>query len=433
MLSLEELKNLYEDDSRIILDRESRRVGKNDKNITYVKYKCLLDGYVGWVSLSNIRSGSKCPMCNGKLKITLYEFIRRATDFHGDKYDYSLIENLNSKNVKIICKEHGVFEQNYLSHLSGRGCPYCAKVKPHIKESVKFKNPHIANFIVNPSDRLLPPYSNKKILMRCPDCGNERLLTLNYISNRGDFSCDKCRDNISVGEKIVRSILTSNNVDFKTEESFPWSDDRRYDFYLPTMKTIIEVHGMQHYVKPFNNKGRSLDEEKSNDDYKLHMAKNNDIDNYIIIDTSSEDFDKNFENCINILSEYIDIDFNKIEDIKLKSVKSIVFSICDYYNKNNVDLKEIGRVFSFHQVTISKYLKQGNSLGLCNFNNGLDEATVRKMKKLVKIDIKTNEVIKEYINVREVIKENPNYNKRTLMNACTLKTKLCYGFYWSYI
>ena len=52
--------------------------------------------------------------------------IERFEIVHGDKYDYSLVEYVNSKSkIKIICKEHGIFEQIPNSHLNGNGCKKC--------------------------------------------------------------------------------------------------------------------------------------------------------------------------------------------------------------------------------------------------------------------------------------------------------------------
>lgn len=54
------------------------------------------------------------------------EFIEKARKVHGDKYDYSKVEYVNSKTkVKIICPVHGEFEQTPNSHLIGRGCRKC--------------------------------------------------------------------------------------------------------------------------------------------------------------------------------------------------------------------------------------------------------------------------------------------------------------------
>ena len=65
-----------------------------------------------------------------RVKITTEVFITKAKEVHGDKYDYSNVEYVNT-NVKvcIICPEHGEFCQSPHGHLSGRGCPKCGANK----------------------------------------------------------------------------------------------------------------------------------------------------------------------------------------------------------------------------------------------------------------------------------------------------------------
>jgi hypothetical protein len=55
------------------------------------------------------------------------EFIRRARQRHGDKYDYSLVDwKSTTQAVRIICPRHGEFEQLPYNHMLGRGCARCA-------------------------------------------------------------------------------------------------------------------------------------------------------------------------------------------------------------------------------------------------------------------------------------------------------------------
>ena len=62
-------------------------------------------------------------------KLTTEEFIKKAREVHGDKYDYSKVEYVNSKEkVTIICPEHGELKQTPLKHLSGQGCIKCHRV-----------------------------------------------------------------------------------------------------------------------------------------------------------------------------------------------------------------------------------------------------------------------------------------------------------------
>ena len=59
-------------------------------------------------------------------RLTTEEFISKAREVHGDRYDYSKVEYKNAKTkVKIICPIHGVFEQSPDAHLHGQGCQDC--------------------------------------------------------------------------------------------------------------------------------------------------------------------------------------------------------------------------------------------------------------------------------------------------------------------
>ena len=59
-------------------------------------------------------------------RLTTKEFIEESKKIHKNKYDYSLTVYVNNKTkVKIICPEHGVFEQRVDLHKNGSGCPKC--------------------------------------------------------------------------------------------------------------------------------------------------------------------------------------------------------------------------------------------------------------------------------------------------------------------
>ena len=62
-----------------------------------------------------------------KIKIDRKElFFKRCFEIHGDRYDYSLTEFKSSNDkVKIICREHGIFEQRASAHTSDQGCMEC--------------------------------------------------------------------------------------------------------------------------------------------------------------------------------------------------------------------------------------------------------------------------------------------------------------------
>ena len=60
-------------------------------------------------------------------------FINKAKLTHEDKYDYSLVDYINSyTKVRIICPIHGEFEQRVDIHLSVSGCQKCARERQNI-------------------------------------------------------------------------------------------------------------------------------------------------------------------------------------------------------------------------------------------------------------------------------------------------------------
>lgn len=59
-------------------------------------------------------------------KFTTKDFIEKAKQTHGDRYDYSNTVYTRSRDkVTITCRKHGPFEQRASAHLDGCGCPKC--------------------------------------------------------------------------------------------------------------------------------------------------------------------------------------------------------------------------------------------------------------------------------------------------------------------
>ena len=59
-------------------------------------------------------------------------FIEKAKEIHGDKYDYSKVNYINSQTkVCIICPKHGEFWQRPNNHLNGWGCSKCSIENTH--------------------------------------------------------------------------------------------------------------------------------------------------------------------------------------------------------------------------------------------------------------------------------------------------------------
>jgi hypothetical protein len=91
-----------------------------------IKIQCKKCDFIFEQTPTSHLEGSGCPKCAGRNK-TILDFIQSSEKIHGDKYDYSLLEKKNVlEKQKIICKKHGIFEQNISEHILGKGCKKCA-------------------------------------------------------------------------------------------------------------------------------------------------------------------------------------------------------------------------------------------------------------------------------------------------------------------
>lgn len=66
-------------------------------------------------------------------KLTTEEILQRFRESHGDRYDYSKVEYVNSyTQVCIVCKVHGEVWVYPHNHWSGHGCWKCYR-RPRVK------------------------------------------------------------------------------------------------------------------------------------------------------------------------------------------------------------------------------------------------------------------------------------------------------------
>lgn len=81
-----------------------------------------------WQIPSGHLAGKGCESCNRGECLDAKRFIKLSKKVHGDKFDYSKVEYVNSKTpVIVICPKHGEFHpvpNNHISKLSG--CPKCS-------------------------------------------------------------------------------------------------------------------------------------------------------------------------------------------------------------------------------------------------------------------------------------------------------------------
>lgn len=214
--------------------------------------------------------GRGCTTCGyyiaGNKVVTTEDFIARAREIHGDRYDYSQVVYTKTLNkVIIVCPEHGAFQQAAHSHLSGNGCPHCAK--NHLAEMYKFSKEQFINnskyWHGNYYDYSKVDYINNytPVTIICPIHGEFQQTPSNHMAGRGCSLCNK----MSAGEQAVYDFLKSKNIEFitqyKLQSTVNQSGFMFVDFYLPEYNTYIEYNGIQHYV-PVDYMGGQLQFEK---------------------------------------------------------------------------------------------------------------------------------------------------------------------------
>ena len=230
--------------------------------------------------------------------------------------------------------------------------------------------PHIANLLLHPEHGFnLSLESHKKDDFICPNCGTIiKNRIVRNVSKHG-LKCPVCSDGISYPEKVVSNLLKQLNVDFIYDNSYKWSNNKRYDFYIEDLSLIIETHGLQHYEdkKFFNNKHCYT--EKENDKYKKELAVQNGIQSYIELDCRYSDFKYIKSSILNSeLKTIFDLSLIDWETLYKNCLKSKVIEVCDVYNSGIKNTVEIAKMFNLDTSTILDYLKRCNDIGLCKYN-----------------------------------------------------------------
>lgn len=243
--------------------------------------------------------------------VSLQDVLLRFEKVHGDTYDYSDLNYVNTVlPLSIICKKHGVFYQSVGSHVRGRGCKQCMQEKQkYTHESLIEKFNQIHNYKFTYS---LEQYKNVKsyISITCPSHGvfeqradahiagngcrlcvdeskasiakdliskfemihkhkydyskmiykNTRTKIVIVCDKHGDFEqtpschlqgkgCLSCKE--SKGEASIASFLDQHDISYQREYQLcknPHTNSfLRVDFYLPDFNMCIEYDGMQHF------------------------------------------------------------------------------------------------------------------------------------------------------------------------------------------
>jgi hypothetical protein len=145
-------------------------------------------------------------------------FIQKAKKIHGDRYDYSLAQYLDSRiKLTIICKEHGEFQQNIYVHLKGNGCGKCGFISGNTKTTKKIDDV-INNFKYihgNTYNYSKVNYVNCKtpVIIGCNKHGDFKLKPSYHLNGIG---CGKCKNKIVTTEDFINKskIIHKEKYDY---------------------------------------------------------------------------------------------------------------------------------------------------------------------------------------------------------------------------
>jgi ferredoxin-like protein FixX len=173
-------------------------------------------------------------------KLSTDDFIRRAEEIHGDKYNYDKTNYVNSNTkVTITCPKHGDFLQNPMVHIHDKsGCPTC-NGRPKINTDIFIKRAQEKHG--DKYDYSKVNYVNQKtpLIIKCPRHGVFTQRPDDHLKGTG---CPKCGIELNASNK-------KSNTDEFIEKSRKVHGDK-YDYnqtkYIGARNKIIitcPIHG----------------------------------------------------------------------------------------------------------------------------------------------------------------------------------------------
>jgi hypothetical protein len=177
-------------------------------------------------------------------KLTTEDFIEKAKSIHGDKYDYNKSVFLTTrKNVKIYCKYHGEFEQRAANHLIGNGCKKCHFENRKQDFLIRAKNIHGDKYDYS---LVKYEHNEGKITILCKYHGEFEQTAYHHLNRKqGCPNCKSSVGENTVKKYLddnkIKYIKQYRFNDCKNKQPLP------FDFYLPDYNMCIEYDGEQHF------------------------------------------------------------------------------------------------------------------------------------------------------------------------------------------
>jgi hypothetical protein len=328
--------------------------------------------------------------------------------------------------------------------LRGYGCPVCSHrtIGRNFENSIwasKYKD-FFANYLTEEQMKASMPNSSKPITMTCPDCGRQKEISPNRLFRTHSLGCI-CSDGVSYPNKFIYAVLNQLNIEYKPESTFEWSDNKRYDIYIPSLSCIIENHGEQHYGNSFKmSDGRTLEEEQKNDCYKKELAISNNIKHYVVVDCRRSDIDWIKSNIIDsVLSEIFDLSqINWIQCHEF-ACSNLVRVVANLWNEG-WGVYKIVKETHLSDITVVRYLKQARKCEICDYTKEgsykrMGEANKGSRHPMARIVVQLT-LEDEVISVWKCMTDATpklNIGMKNISNCCRGLKQSAGGYHWYYL
>lgn len=217
-------------------------------------------------------------------KLTLLDVIARAIKIHKSLYSYEKSANLEYKGNRtkliVTCPIDGPFSISVMKHLQGQGCLPCG----HRRVGLKMLS-NTEKFIedchrIRPENDDTVDYSraryvssSTKVQLRCIPHDFTFYVRPNDYFTRKVCGCPLCQNKT---EGILYAFLKAMYTDIEIQYKPEWCKKKTFcpfDFYIPTLKLIIELDGPQHFRDISN--WRPFKETMEDDVFKMKCANQN--------------------------------------------------------------------------------------------------------------------------------------------------------------
>lgn len=233
----------------------------------------------------------QCPQCghNSTRKYFAfnYETVKKYIEIDSNSGCKLLSSDYINKEIKLKlrCKCGNVFYKTFgkFKNSGQQQCAKCANIIHWDYDKVKHFVEHESN-----SGCLL--ISDKYIDIRTSmtykcHCGNEFTTSFNCFKDMYQRQCSHCSGSISHGEFKIERYLQYHDIEFISQYRFNDCRNKNplpFDFYLPTLNTLIEYDGEHHYKVSRYSKNKEemkqkLQKVQYNDDIKTNYCKQHNI------------------------------------------------------------------------------------------------------------------------------------------------------------